>query len=180
MMYTSLIMSLVFALNPPNRTALLLSMEVREKSAHGGGLSPVVAGEVHTPAVWEVLTCHSRMRNEEQQYTILISYRECYTCCSEYNVHVCTWSNQVGQSKLGNGRQLFQVSYLSSAQWMHAQAALAPLVKYPKVSPSDCDFIIHPPQIAEVHPRENPHLKSLKPKANSVGKSWGNVYPNNK
>ena len=37
--------------HPPNITALLLSVEVREKSAHGGGLSPVVSGENHTSVV---------------------------------------------------------------------------------------------------------------------------------
>ena len=37
-------------------TALLRSMEVRERRPHGGGLTPVVAGELHTPAVGGVLT----------------------------------------------------------------------------------------------------------------------------
>ena len=41
--------------SPPNRTALLLSMEVREKPAHGGGLSPVMSGEIQAPVVWRVV-----------------------------------------------------------------------------------------------------------------------------
>ena len=32
-------------------TALLSSTAVKVKTAHGGGLSPVVAGQLHTPAV---------------------------------------------------------------------------------------------------------------------------------
>ena len=38
-------------LNPPNTTALLSSTAVKVWPAHGGGLSPVVAGQLHTPAV---------------------------------------------------------------------------------------------------------------------------------
>ena len=38
-------------LNPPNKTALLSSTVVKVRPAHGGGLSPVVAGQLHTPAV---------------------------------------------------------------------------------------------------------------------------------
>ena len=38
-------------LYPPNMTALLSSTAVKVKPEHGGGLSPVVAGELHTPAV---------------------------------------------------------------------------------------------------------------------------------
>ena len=38
-------------LTPPNTTALLSSTAVKVKSEHGGGLSPVVAGQLHTPAV---------------------------------------------------------------------------------------------------------------------------------
>ena len=40
-----------FALYPPNMTALLSSTAVKVKYAHGGGLSPVVAGQLHTPVV---------------------------------------------------------------------------------------------------------------------------------
>ena len=36
---------------PPNSTALLSSIAVKVKAEHGGGLSPVVAGQLHTPAV---------------------------------------------------------------------------------------------------------------------------------
>ena len=36
---------------PPNMTALLSSTAVKVKPEHGGGLSPVVAGQLHTPAV---------------------------------------------------------------------------------------------------------------------------------
>ena len=36
---------------PPNMTALLSSTAVKVKSEHGGGLFPVVAGQLHTPAV---------------------------------------------------------------------------------------------------------------------------------
>ena len=36
---------------PPNTTALLSSTAVKVKYAHGGGVSPVVAGQLHTPAV---------------------------------------------------------------------------------------------------------------------------------
>ena len=36
---------------PPNMTALLSSTAVKVKCEHGGGLSPVVAGQLHTPAV---------------------------------------------------------------------------------------------------------------------------------
>ena len=50
-------------LYPPNITALLLSMEVREKPAHGGGLSPVVEGEFHVSAVWEMVPHNSTMSN---------------------------------------------------------------------------------------------------------------------
>ena len=38
-------------LYPPNSTALLSSIAVKVKAARGGGLSPVVAGQLHTPAV---------------------------------------------------------------------------------------------------------------------------------
>ena len=38
-------------LPPPKMTALLLSTAVKVRPAHGGGLSPVVAGQLHTPAV---------------------------------------------------------------------------------------------------------------------------------
>jgi len=59
--------------SPPD----LWSMKVREKSAHGGGLCPVEAGELHTPAVWEVLTCHGRMRNGNNSTTLSVtSYKE--------------------------------------------------------------------------------------------------------
>ena len=34
---------------PPNMTALLSSTAVNVNAAHGGGLSPVVAGQLHTP-----------------------------------------------------------------------------------------------------------------------------------
>ena len=34
---------------PPNITALLSSTVVKVKPEHGGGLSPVVAGQLHTP-----------------------------------------------------------------------------------------------------------------------------------
>ena len=34
---------------PPNSTALLSSIAVKVRPAHGGGLSPVVAGQLHTP-----------------------------------------------------------------------------------------------------------------------------------
>ena len=37
--------------NPPNTTALLSSTAVKVRPIHGGGLSPVVAGQLHTPAV---------------------------------------------------------------------------------------------------------------------------------
>ena len=47
-MYTLFILS-SFVLNPPNITALLSSTEVKVKWEHGGGLSPVVAGQLHTP-----------------------------------------------------------------------------------------------------------------------------------
>ena len=46
-------------------TALLSSMEVKEKVAHGGGLSPVAAGELHTPAV----PYQSEEWEQGQQYT---------------------------------------------------------------------------------------------------------------
>ena len=36
---------------PPNMTALLSSTAVKVWPVHGGGLSPVVAGQLHTPAV---------------------------------------------------------------------------------------------------------------------------------
>ena len=39
------------SLYPPNTTALLSSTAVKAKYAHGGGLSPVVTGQLHTPAV---------------------------------------------------------------------------------------------------------------------------------
>ena len=48
-MYTLFILS-SFALNPPNITVLLSSTAVKVKWEHGGGLSPVVAGQLHTPA----------------------------------------------------------------------------------------------------------------------------------
>ena len=38
-------------LYPPNKTALLSSTAVKVRAEHGGGLSPVVAGQLHTPAV---------------------------------------------------------------------------------------------------------------------------------
>ena len=38
-------------LDPPNTTALLSSTAVKVWLLHGGGLSPVVAGQLHTPAV---------------------------------------------------------------------------------------------------------------------------------
>ena len=37
-------------LYPPNTTALLSSTAVKVRPVHGGGLSPVVAGQLHTPA----------------------------------------------------------------------------------------------------------------------------------
>ena len=40
-----------FSLYPPNTTALLSSTAVKVRQSHGGGLSPVVAGQLHTPAV---------------------------------------------------------------------------------------------------------------------------------
>ena len=49
-MYTSLIRPF-FPFIPPNITALLSSTAVKVKPAHGGGLSPVVAGQLHIPAV---------------------------------------------------------------------------------------------------------------------------------
>ena len=42
---------LPIVLKPPNSTALLSSIAVKVKSEHGGGFSPVVAGQLHTPAV---------------------------------------------------------------------------------------------------------------------------------
>ena len=36
---------------PPNMTALLSSTAVKVKPEHGGGLSPVVAGQLHTSGV---------------------------------------------------------------------------------------------------------------------------------
>ena len=49
-MYTSIIRPFSpFA--PPNMTALLSSTAVKVKCEHGGGLSPAVAGQLHTPAV---------------------------------------------------------------------------------------------------------------------------------
>ena len=39
---------------PPNMTALLSSTAVKVRPVHGGGLSPVVAGQLHTPAVEEI------------------------------------------------------------------------------------------------------------------------------
>ena len=54
---------------PPNMTALLSSTAVKVKSAHGGGLSPVVAGQLHTPAVEieeTVFTDSMRMAVEER------------------------------------------------------------------------------------------------------------------
>ena len=49
-MYTSFISSFS-PFHPPNMTALLSSTTVKVKPAHGGGLSPVMAGQLHTPAV---------------------------------------------------------------------------------------------------------------------------------
>ena len=40
---------LSFPLNPPNMIALLSSMVVNVWQEHGGGLSPVVTGQLHTP-----------------------------------------------------------------------------------------------------------------------------------
>ena len=48
MMYTSL--HRIVDEYPPNSTALLLTTLVKEKPEHGGGLVPVVGGELHTPA----------------------------------------------------------------------------------------------------------------------------------
>ena len=45
---------------PPNKTALLSSTVVKVKTEHGGGLSPVVAGQLHTPAVEIEETSDSR------------------------------------------------------------------------------------------------------------------------
>jgi len=61
-MYAQFI-KLFSALYPPNITALLLSMEVREKPAHGGGLSPVVERELHVSAVWGMIPHNSAMSN---------------------------------------------------------------------------------------------------------------------
>ena len=47
-MYTLFILP-ISILNPPNTTALLSSTAVKVKAEHGGGLSPVVAGQLHTP-----------------------------------------------------------------------------------------------------------------------------------
>ena len=47
-MYTLFILS-SFVLNPPNITVLLSSTAVKVKWEHGGGLSPMVAGQLHTP-----------------------------------------------------------------------------------------------------------------------------------
>ena len=33
-------------------------MEVREKAAHGGGLSPVMSGEIHASVVQRVVACY--------------------------------------------------------------------------------------------------------------------------
>ena len=49
MMKTSFIRP-CFPLNPPNTTALL-SFTAVMWLLHGGGISPVVAGQLHTPAV---------------------------------------------------------------------------------------------------------------------------------
>ena len=49
-MYTSFIRPFSPFL-PPNMTALLSSTTVKVEPAHGGGLSPVVAGQLHIPAV---------------------------------------------------------------------------------------------------------------------------------
>ena len=48
MMYTSLYRPVDEY--PPNSTALLWTTLVKEKREHGGGLLPVVGGELHTPA----------------------------------------------------------------------------------------------------------------------------------
>ena len=48
-MYTLFILS-SFTIYPPNITALLSSTAVKVKLENGGGLSPVVAGQLHTPA----------------------------------------------------------------------------------------------------------------------------------
>ena len=49
-MYTSFILPFS-PFHPPNMTALLSSTAVKVKPAHGGGLAPVVAGQLHIPAV---------------------------------------------------------------------------------------------------------------------------------
>ena len=48
MMYTSLYRPVDEP--PPNNTALLWTTLVKENWEHGGGLVPVVGGELHTPA----------------------------------------------------------------------------------------------------------------------------------
>ena len=48
MMYTVFILP-ISPLVPPNTTALLSSIVVKVKAEHGGGLSPVVTGQLHTP-----------------------------------------------------------------------------------------------------------------------------------
>ena len=59
-------------------TALLWSMEVNVNAAHGGGLSPGVTGELHTPAVWGVLTCHSRMMmGTEVLHSLVTGSQQC-------------------------------------------------------------------------------------------------------
>ena len=50
MMKTSFILP-ISPFFPPNTTALLPSTAVNVWPEHGGGLSPVVAGQLHTPAV---------------------------------------------------------------------------------------------------------------------------------
>ena len=47
-MYTKFILP-ISPFFPPNITALLSSTAVKVKWEHGGGLSPVVAGQLHTP-----------------------------------------------------------------------------------------------------------------------------------
>ena len=40
---------------PPNITAMWWLMAVNENHAHGGGLGPLVGGEVHSPAEGEAV-----------------------------------------------------------------------------------------------------------------------------
>ena len=63
-----------FPLTPPNTTALLSSTVVKVKNAHGGGLSPVVAGQLHTPAVQieeTVKEYHMHVSCVVSSYTVL-------------------------------------------------------------------------------------------------------------